>query len=104
MEGSAARRPWWGRAGVLAKETVTRWLDADAPTHGAALAFYTVFSLAPVLLIAVAVAAALVGEESARAEIDRQIRRLLGGDSARLAHDVMLQAATTNGSKGAGAV
>jgi membrane protein len=49
---------------------------------GAALAYYTVFSLAPVLVIAIAVAGALFGEEAAQGEIVGQIRALVGEEGA----------------------
>jgi membrane protein len=92
------------RAWRLLADTVDRWLDADASSHGAALAFYTLFSLAPLLLIAVAVASSLFGEASAREEIVRQIQRFLGPESARLAGEVMVQAASTRGRTSAGVV
>jgi membrane protein len=85
-------------------DTVERWFDANATSHGAALAFYTLFSLAPLLLIAVAVASSLFGEASAREEVVRQIQRFLGPESARLAREVMLQAASTDGKAGAGVI
>ncbi len=39
---------------AILKQTMTQWLDDQAPRMGAALAFYTVFSLAPILVVAVA--------------------------------------------------
>ena len=58
----------------LLKQAAVAWQDDNASTLGAALAYYTVFSLAPLLLIAVSVAGLLVGEEVARTEIIEQIR------------------------------
>ena len=51
----------------LLKSTVQAWLDDDAPSMGAALAFYTLFSVAPILLIVISVAGLLFGEAAARA-------------------------------------
>ena len=67
----------------LVKETVSSWIDDDAPSMGAALAYYTVFSVAPLLLIVIAVAGLVFGQEAARGEIMGQLSGLLGTDSAR---------------------
>lgn len=58
------------------------WLSDRAPTMGAALAYYTLFSLAPLLLIAFSVAGSVFGIEAARGEIVGQLRGLLGADGA----------------------
>lgn len=58
------------------------WLADRAPTMGAALAYYTLFSLAPLLLIAISVAGAVFGMDAARGEILGQLRSLLGDDGA----------------------
>lgn len=62
----------------LLRQTLAAWLADDAPSMGAALAFYSVFSLAPLLLIVIALVGWLFGEESARAEILRQLGALIG--------------------------
>jgi len=67
----------------LAKEAVVSWVDDDAPGMGAALAYYTAFSVAPLLLIVIAVAGLLFGQEAARGEIMGQLSGLMGDDSAR---------------------
>ena len=54
------------------------WLDDDAPTLGAALAFYTLFSLAPVLIVAVSVAGFAFGDKVAQGEVVRQFQGLMG--------------------------
>ena len=74
------------------RETVTQWIGGAAPTQSAALAFYTLFSLGPVLVVAVAIAAAVFGEDATRAELERQVRTLAGGDAAATVRQV-LQAA-----------
>jgi membrane protein len=68
---------------ALLKESVARWIDDRAPSMGAALAFYTLFSLAPLLLIAISIAGLAFGEEAARAAIFGQLRELVGENSAR---------------------
>ena len=68
----------WG----LIKESVTAWIDDYAPSMGAALAYYTVFSLAPLLLIVIAVAGLVFGQEAVRGEIVAQLGGLLGEEGA----------------------
>lgn len=75
----------------LVRDTVTAWIDDEAPSMGAALAFYTLFSLAPLLLIAVSVAALIFGEQAARGELLAQLNDLVGAQSAQTI-DSMLQA------------
>lgn len=77
-DGLALRQIW-----PLAREAVASWIDDDAPSMGAALAYYTVFSVAPLLLIVIAVAGLVFGREAARGEIMGQLSDLLGNDSAR---------------------
>ncbi len=54
------------------------WLEHDAPTMGAALSYYAVFSVAPLLLISIAISAFVFGEEAARGQIVEQIGGLVG--------------------------
>lgn len=69
---------FWG----LLQETASDWLEDNAPQHGAALAFYSILSLAPVLIIAVSIAALIFGEKAARGELDAQITGLVGKEGA----------------------
>jgi membrane protein len=66
----------------LGKTAVTAWIDDYASSMGAAIAYYTVFSLAPLLIIAIAVAAIFFGEQTARQELLEQLRALLGDQGA----------------------
>jgi membrane protein len=66
----------------LTKDSVAAWVDDYAPSMGAALAYYTLFSLAPVLLIAISVAGLVFGAEAARGEIVAQLRGLIGQEGA----------------------
>jgi membrane protein len=58
------------------------WVDDDAASMGAALSYYTAFSLAPLLLIVISVAGLLFGQEAVRGEIFGQLRSLMGDDAA----------------------
>ena len=67
----------------LAKAAVKGWSDDYASSMGAALAYYTVFSMAPLLIIAIAVAALVFGEQAAHDAIVGQLRALLGEDGTK---------------------
>ncbi len=68
----------------LLKETVSEWSKDKASRLAAALAYYTVFSLAPLLIIVIAIAGSVFGEEAARGEIVGQIQGLVGRDGAKV--------------------
>jgi membrane protein len=76
----------------LLRESASNWLEHKAPMHGAALAYYTVFSLAPLLVIAIAIAGFALGQEAARGEIFNQVRGLIGADAARSIQDAVQSA------------
>jgi membrane protein len=59
------------------------WWDDDAIRLGASLAYYTLFALAPILLVATAVAGLVFGAEAARGQIVGQLDQLVGPDGAR---------------------
>jgi membrane protein len=66
----------------LIKKSVTAWVDDYAPSMGAAIAYYTLFSITPLLIIAIAVAGLVFGHEAAQGEIIGQIRDLIGQEGA----------------------
>lgn len=78
---------------TVLKKTVKDWIDDDVPTHAASLAYYTIFSIAPTLIIAVAVAGSIFGAEAARGEIQHQIQGLVGAAGAKVIEDMMASAA-----------
>lgn len=67
------------------------WLERNAFVHAGSLAFYTLFSLAPVVIIAVAVAGTLFGEDAARGEIVAQLGEFIGREGAREVEAVVLR-------------
>jgi membrane protein len=84
----------------LIYESVNEWINDRASRKGAALAFYTVFSLAPILILSIAIAGLFFGQEAARGEIFDQVKGLLGNDAA-----AAVQAMIQNASKpGAGLI
>lgn len=66
------------------KEVFTKFIDDKCPKLGAALSFYTIFSVAPIIVIAIAVAALIFGREAARGEIISQIQGLAGQEGAKV--------------------
>jgi membrane protein len=74
----------WRSVGELLKETFAEWNKDKASRLAAALAYYTIFSIAPLLMIAIAVAGAVFGEEAARGEIVAQIQGLVGEAAAKV--------------------
>jgi membrane protein len=70
-------------AWALVKSAVSAWLDDDAPSMGAALSYYTVFSLAPLLLIVIGIAGLMFGTDAVRGEVFTQLSGLMGDEAAR---------------------
>jgi membrane protein len=69
----------WG----LIKSAFTSWQADYAPSMGAALSYYTMFSIAPLLLIVISIAGLIFGEQAARGEIFDQIKGLIGDQGAQ---------------------
>jgi membrane protein len=77
----------------LLKQTASEWMEDDAPSLGAALAYYTVFSLAPLMTIAIAIAGFFFGKEAAQGQIFDELRVLLGEEGGK-AIEEMVQSAS----------
>jgi membrane protein len=69
------------------------WWDDDAPRLGASLAYYTLFAIAPILLVATAIAGMVFGAEAVRGEIVGQLDQLIGREGA-LAVQSLLEGAS----------
>src|ERR1700685_158732 len=67
---------------ALLRKAGAGWLADNAPRLGAALAFYTLFSLAPVLIVAVSIAGFVFGAKAAQGELVRQFQGLMGTQGA----------------------
>jgi membrane protein len=76
-------------AWALAKGAVNAWIDDYAPSMGAALSYYTVFSLAPFLLIVISVAGLVFGAEAVRGEVFAQLHGLMGEQAAQGIQDML---------------
>ena len=73
----------------LLKATVVSFIKDEALSRGAAIAFYTVTSLAPVLLIVVAIAGLIFGREAAQEAITAQLTGLMGQQTADVFQSVV---------------
>ncbi|MEO8858891.1 MAG: YihY/virulence factor BrkB family protein [Burkholderiaceae bacterium] len=81
MDTATDRSPmrWW----KLTRAAVESWIDDKASSMGAALSYYTIFSLAPLLLIVISIAGLIFGADAARGETFRQLQGLMGDDAAK---------------------
>jgi membrane protein len=82
----------------LLAETVFEWSEDRAPRLGAALAFYTVFALAPGLIVIIALAALLLGQEAAQGQIIDQVEDLIGVAGAQAIQAAIESARSAGGS------
>ena len=87
LKGLSMARVW-----ELIKQSAQAWVDDYAPSMGAALAYYTIFSLAPLLLVVIAIAGWFFGAEAARGEIVNQLRGLIGEEGAVAVQGLLVSA------------
>jgi membrane protein len=81
-----------GRAWVLIKDTVSGFIEHEDLTRGAAIAYYTIFSIAPLLIIVIAIAGLVFGHDAAQGAIVAQLSGLIGKQSAEILQS-MIQSA-----------
>jgi membrane protein len=81
----------------LLKDAGSKFISDKGPRLGAALAFYTVLSLSPLLLVSVAIAGFAFGEEAARGEIVHQMRDTVGQEGAVVVEQLVAKSAATTG-------
>ena len=71
------------KIGKLLQDTFSEWQEDKASRIAAALAYYTVFSISPLLVIAIAIAGAFFGQETAQEQITAQLTQLVGEDGVK---------------------
>jgi membrane protein len=81
---------------AILKEASTQWVADKAPRLGAALAYYTIFSLAPLLVIVIGVAGIVFGHDAAQGQIAAQVEKLVGHQGGE-AIQTMVQSASKPG-------
>ena len=75
-------------AGIL-KRALAGWWNDNVPRLGASLAYYTLFSLAPILVVAISIGGLIFGEEAVRGEIVGQIQGLVGRNGAQAVQSML---------------
>jgi membrane protein len=78
---------------LLTRDTAASWSEHKDSRQGAAIAYYSIFSLGPLLVIAIAISGLVFGEDAARGDVELQLRGLLGDATAK-AVDAMLVGAS----------
>ncbi|WP_311224262.1 MULTISPECIES: YihY/virulence factor BrkB family protein [unclassified Acidovorax] len=68
---------------AIARKSISAWVDDYAPSMGAAISYYTAFSIAPLLVIVIAIAGYVFGDEAVRGSLQGQISGLVGADGAQ---------------------
>src|SRR5690554_5422769 len=92
-DGMVKARYWAG----LLWDAVTLWLNRNAFNHAGSLAFYTLFSLAPVVIIAVTIIGVVLGPEAAQGEIVGQLEDVMGLEAAQAVENTVASARPENG-------
>src|SRR5512141_2526072 len=85
-------RPLWVPLKALPRvfrQASSEWINDNAQRLGASVAFYTLLSLAPVVVIAVAVAAVVYGQEAAQGRLASEILGVAGPDVARTIREII---------------
>ena len=77
------------RLGSVLSKAANAWIDDHAQSMGAALSYYTVFSIAPLLLIAISVAGLVFGQDAARGAVVDQLQGLIGQNGAQAIQDLL---------------
>jgi membrane protein len=72
-------RAWWS----LIRDTASAWMTHKAAKQGAAIAYYSIFSLGPLLVIVIIIAGLVFGQEAVRGEVSAQLAGLLGDQGAK---------------------
>ena len=91
------KKTFWNRTKEVVKQTSTRFKEADPIVYSAAIAFFTLFSMPPILLIIVRVAGALIGPEAIKSEVYAQVQEKVGDESARQIKMVLEQGRDLSG-------
>lgn len=85
---------YWG--GILAAAG-KNWLQSQAFIYAAALAFFTVFSIAPVMIVVVTIVGLVLGERAARGELMEQLQQVLGPEAAEVVETAVINSQIDQG-------
>ncbi|HTO08545.1 MAG TPA: YihY/virulence factor BrkB family protein [Myxococcota bacterium] len=85
-------RDWLKLAGAFVREVFDEWSKDDALSLGAALAYYTIFSMAPLLVLVIAIAGLVFGRAAAEGQIVTQIQDAIGPAGAKTIEEMIARA------------
>jgi len=77
----------------LLRQTVTEWMEDGALKLSAAMAYYSIFSIAPLLIISISIAGLVLGEEAVRGQLDEQLTGYIGAQAAASVQSMVQNAA-----------
>lgn len=80
----------------LLRQTVSEWAEDGAPRLGAALAYYSVFSLGPLLLIIIGIAGVMFGADAVKEQVVSELSKLIGPEGARAVQALLANVAIGN--------
>jgi YihY family inner membrane protein len=80
---------WIGKQWQIFLAAANAWMDDYAPSMGAALSYYTLFSLAPLLVLIIAIAGMVFGQDAAQGAIIEQLQSIMGKDGATALQDLL---------------
>jgi membrane protein len=80
----------------LVRESVSGWMEHKAPRMGAALAYYTAFSLAPLIILFLSIISLFMKRDDAAQRIVAQISDLVGADGGRVVNEILAHAGSTH--------
>lgn len=86
------KRSFFANLWTITKSTAKQWMKADPFRQSAVVAYYAVFSIPALLVIIIAIAGLVFGEEAVRGEISGQIQRALGHDTAESVEGIIVKA------------
>ncbi len=89
---AAVKSTGWRRMARMFMAAINAWLDHRASSKGAALAFYMLFSMAPILVLVIAIAGAFFGDQAARGQIVSQLSSLVGKTGAEAIQMMLVSA------------
>jgi membrane protein len=87
------RRPKPQKIWQVLQETFANWSKHAATTHSAAIAYLSLFSLAPILILVVAISGWAYGAEAAQGQVQRELGRFIGSDAAAAVQSVVAASA-----------
>jgi membrane protein len=82
----------WGELAQILKSTASRWNSHNAPRLGAALAYYSLLSIAPLLILVIAICGLVFTKSTAQQDVLQQVERLAGSSSAQTLQAVIANA------------